>query len=179
MDRAEVLLKEYETLRQESLDSINNRSQIVSFGLGTLGILTAGVFASDLALKSFPLLVLVFSMGIPTISVLVLYSWLGEVERMMRAGRFMVDLEARINAEISPGNPALTWERWLRSESTQMRYPYVVVLALFLGIAIAAPFVGLAVAAVPWASHWWCVALPVCGTLLVAVHIKRRTSTFR
>lgn len=172
-------MKEYETLRQESLDSINNRSQIVSFGLGTVGVLAAGVLASERASGSFPLLVLVFSLGIPTISVLVLYSWLGEVERMMRAGRFMVDLEARINAEISAAGPTLTWERWLRSSNTQMRYPYIVVLALFLGIAVGAPLLGLSVAAVSWREYWWCIAVPWGITFLVSAHMKRRTDTFR
>jgi hypothetical protein len=172
-------MKEYETLRQESLDSINNRSQIVSFGLGTIGILAGGVLASERASQSIPLLILVFSVGIPTVSVLVLYSWLGEVERMMRAGRFMVDLEARINAEISPGDPALTWERWLRTANTQMRYPYIVVLALFLGIAVGAPFLGLSMAAVSWAEYWWCIAAPWCLALLATAHMKRRTDTFK
>jgi hypothetical protein len=101
MDRVEVLLKEYETLRQESLDSNNNRSQIVSFGLGTIGLLAASVLASERASASLPLLLMVFSGAIPIISILVLYSWLGEVERMMRAGRFMSELERRINGASS------------------------------------------------------------------------------
>lgn len=172
-------MTEYETLRQESLDSINNRSQIVSFGLGTLGVLAGGVLASERASNSFPLLVVVFSVGIPTISVLVLYSWLGEVERMMRAGRFMVDLETRINDEISPANPALSWERSLRSSNIQMHYPYVVVLALFLGIAVGALFLGLSVAGVPWGQYWWCIGGPWIFTGLAAIHIRCRTGTFK
>lgn len=179
MNKTELLLKEYETLRQESLDSINNRSQIVSFGLGTIGLLAAGVLASERASSSLPVLSLVFCLAIPTISILVLYSWLGEVERMMRAGRFLVDLEARINAEIDSKEPTLTWESRLRSGSTQMRYPYLVVLALFLGIAAGAPLVGLAIAWPAWRTYCSWIALPLLAVLFVAYHMASRARTFR
>lgn len=179
MDKTEALLKEYETLRQESLDSMNNRSQVVSFGLGSVGLLAAGVFASDRALQAAGLLVLVFSAAVPIISILVLYVWLGEVERMIRAGRFMVDLEGRINTELDPTTPTLTWEGWLRSAGTQMHYPYIVVIALFLSIAVGSPLVGLVAGGLALQDYWFAVILPWAIVLVVTFHIKSRVSTFR
>lgn len=97
MDEVDALFKEYDTLRQESLDSMQNRTQIVAFGLGTLAVLAGAVLSLDSGDRSPHLIVAVFSIGLPVISALVLYIWLGEVERMMRAGKHIQQLELRIN----------------------------------------------------------------------------------
>ena len=179
MDTLELMLKEYETLRQESLDSINNRSQIVSFGLATIGLIVAAIFALDSSLQSTALVVLVFSVGIPIISVLILYIWLGEVERMMRAGDYLCGLEARINDVEGSGTAPLQWEQWLRSTTKQMKYPYIVVIVLFLGFAYTAPVVGFVEKGLTVCTHWWVIAIPWLVTLPFVAHIHWRTRSFK
>lgn len=167
MDEVDALFKEYDTLRQESLDSMQNRTQIVAFGLGTLAVLAGAVLSLDAGDRSPHLIVAVFCIGLPVISALVLYIWLGEVERMMRAGKHIQQLELRINGIFN--TTVLTWETRLRStRSLQMKYSYVVVIALFVGSALAAPWVGLAAGALPICSYWLGVvpgSLVGCGVL--------------
>ncbi len=44
MDSVEIMLKEYETLREESLAAMSNRNSILSFGVAAMGvILTASI----------------------------------------------------------------------------------------------------------------------------------------
>jgi len=69
MDEIRHLIKEWETLRQENDSSINNRIQIISFGLATIGIITAGILSSNLIKGYSKLFLLAFNFGIPAISV--------------------------------------------------------------------------------------------------------------
>jgi len=44
MEKTDVMLKEYETLRQEILTAMGSRNSVLSFGLATIGaILTASL----------------------------------------------------------------------------------------------------------------------------------------
>jgi len=165
VDEVDALFKEYDTLRQESLDSMQNRTQIVAFGLGTLAVLAGAVLSRDAV--SSQLIIAVFCIGLPVIGALALYIWLGEVERMMRAGKHIQQLELRINGIFN--TTVLTWETRLRSTgSLQMKYSYAVVIALFAGSALFAPWVGLAAGALPICSYWLGVvpgSLVGCGVL--------------
>jgi hypothetical protein len=42
MDKEEILLKEYDSLRAEVLNAIANRNSILTFGLATIGVLFTG-----------------------------------------------------------------------------------------------------------------------------------------
>ena len=119
---------EYQTLRQESLQSVGNRNQIITFGLGTVGALAAGTIAA-LQRPSPPLALVstMFDIAIPLVSVLVFYAWFAECERMVRAGGFIQRLEQRINETLG-NEPVLSWERYL--QTTRMRYAYLVVAIL-------------------------------------------------
>ena len=147
MERIELLIKEYDTLRDESLGSMSHRSQIVSFGLASLCLLLGTLFGSSIVAGSSFLRLALAGIGIPALSIGVLLLWLGEVERMVRAGNCLAQLEILINAEVlgteAESRPALQFETWLRSPGVQMRYPYVVVPTLFLGAAVGAPLLTL------------------------------------
>jgi hypothetical protein len=131
--------KEYETLREESLQSIGNRTQIVSFGLGTIGVLAGGMLAAQ---NPSPHLVgIIFGTAIPLVSVLLYVAWFAEFERMVRAGKFIQQLEQRINATLPSKVIGLSWEKYL--ETARMGYAYVIIGLLFLGIAAGAPYVGI------------------------------------
>lgn len=178
IDIIDIMMKEYETLRQESMDSINNRSHIVSFGLASIGILAAGFFSSETALGLPFSVCLVFSYAIPAVSILVLYIWLGEVERMMRAGSYLRELEARINKLIDRPDPTLQWEQWLRTSHTQMTYPYLVVIMLFLGLTFGGPLIGIVLSQAPALSRWWTLAVPWVAGFGVALHVGAKARTF-
>lgn len=132
-DAIKVMLKEYETLRQESLDSIGHRNTILTFGSAAIGAIFAGsiVAYSDDPDSFMPKLALI--VVIPFICCFVVLMWLGEYERMQRAGRFLVGIERRINRECS--KELLTWETRLREDRTHMRYPYISTVALLIGIS--------------------------------------------
>lgn len=173
-DKIELMTKEYETLRQESLDSMNNRSQVISFGLATIGLIFAAVFSLDAASQSKQLILLIFSAGIPIISIMILYIWLGEVERMMRAGEYLCGLEARINSMFETDDPPLRWEWWLRTSGKQMRYPYIMVIGLFFGLAFFAPVVGFFAKGFQLQADWWALIAPWGSITPFVVHVYLR-----
>jgi hypothetical protein len=140
MENVEVLLKEYETLRRESLDSITHRTQIASFGLAAIGALFAGSFVATERVQASGLVLGVVALGVPLVSVLVLRMWLGELERMERAGAYLSWLEHRINSSMN--DHVLTWESWL-SATGRLVYPYQAVVILFSLIGVGAPIVGV------------------------------------
>lgn len=179
MLRVEAMFKEYETLRQESLDSMNSRNQIVSFGLATIGLLGAAVLSADDKIRSTRLILTVFGLGIPVLSVLVLYIWLGEVERMMRVGVYLEGLEERINAQFEADEPPLGWEAFLRLGRAQMVYPYVVVIGAFLGFALFGPVLAVMAGSVSFWDYRWLWSLNLAALVLVGCDVWERARRFK
>ena len=96
MGPIEVMLKEYETLRQESLTSIRNRNSVLAFGLAAISaILTACIATSGTADDALVHLMLIGL--VPAVSVFVLLMWFGEHHRSKRVGKHLVLLERKIN----------------------------------------------------------------------------------
>lgn len=126
--------REYDTLREESLLSMENRTQIIAFGLGTIGVLIGGTLTLGNHLTN--IVIFMSNCAIPFIAVLVYYAWFAEFERMVRAGKYLQCIEKEINVLLP--RPVLSWEQNL--ESMRMKYAYVIVAILFLGIAAGSPF---------------------------------------
>lgn len=143
MDPVEIMLEEYKTLRQESLNAMNNRNTILSFGLATIGAVFAGsiVAYTDSAYPLISSLALI--LVIPAISSFILLMWLGEYERMQRAGKFLVELEGKINKEAS--KKLLTWETQLRYKKSHMKYPYYATVVLLIVISSVSLVLGVGV----------------------------------
>jgi hypothetical protein len=159
MTNVEILLKEYDTVREESLTTITVRSGILAFGLAT----TVGAFAvltllpvnSEVPERSgLPNFVrMVTVIGIPAITTGVLWMWFGEYQRMQRAGRFVAELEQRINQ--AAGADLLTFESHLRAQpaSTEgskatgcnkhLRYPYYATIVLLTTLGLGSAAAGL------------------------------------
>lgn len=152
MDHLNVMLEEYKTLREESLQTMRNRNTILSFGIAVLAALFhAGVTAlTEQNTKDFAFIV--FNPIIPVASMLILTIWLGEADRMARVGVYLSKLEIKINERLATLNPdraitvnPLWWENWLRTPATnsaynitpQLRYHYVAVLILFFSVAFS------------------------------------------
>ena len=161
---------EYETLRRECLDSITHRTQVASFGLAAIGALFVGPFLGSPYAGSRGLVLGVLAFGVPSVSVLVLLMWLGEYERMHRAGSYLRWLEHRINARI--GDHLLTWESWLH-HGDRLFSPYVAVVLLFSLVGLGAP-VGGAIAVHASSSEWLLVIPGMVTSFLAGLY-----ATFR
>ena len=141
MDPIEVMIKEYETLREEILATMHVRSSILSFGLATIGAIITASIAVSVSGSYSPLSNLMLILGVPAVSNFVLFMWLGEYQRMQRAGRFLVDLERRVNDKAEEN--LLTWETHLREQSRHLKYPYHTTVLLFMAISVISLVAGL------------------------------------
>src|SRR4051794_13024596 len=94
----QVTLEEYRTLRHESVESIRNQHQVLVYGFALIGLLSAAssqVWATNALIPS-----LIFLFAVPSLASCFTFVWLGEVERMMRAGYHVAGLEEAINRRI-------------------------------------------------------------------------------
>jgi len=154
----EIILEEWKSLRDESIRSMTHRNTIISFGIGALGALffTGANFYNNSSFISKLLSFGIFYYLIPFLSVMTVVLWLGEAERMSRAGARMKSLEEKINTAY--GDEVLGWETYLRKQRTkegeyfirrlisntlQMWYPYIAVILSFAGFFCAS--VGIAI----------------------------------
>jgi hypothetical protein len=171
MDSIEILLKEYDTLRQEIIATISSRSSILSFGVGTIGVLlTAGMATGSLSGGSL-VAGLILILLVPAMTNFILFMWLGEYERMQRAGRFLAELEGKINKETQPN--LLTWETNLRKKRQHMDYPYTNTILLLIVISFFSMIAGLVSVIFPVD---WKVAIFIVG-ILIHVFIYWRVTT--
>lgn len=142
-----IILKEYKSLREESLDAGNNAQSLIKFGMTAVSfVVAAGVNVWSLN----PLPILVFLIFIPLLCYLILTIWVGEFARRMRAGRFIVDhIEKNIN-ELCTNSElpnALYWESYVRGNNITNKNKLFVwnryaTISVFLGTAVASVLVG-------------------------------------
>jgi hypothetical protein len=138
----EIYLKEYEAIREEIVTTMNNRTQILAFGLATIGVLFNACisgYTDKPATSPFVSSFLFF--GIPLISIFVLLLWLGEYSRMQRAGKFLERLEEQINREAN--RQLLTWEIKLDKGKKHMGLPYFATAGIFIGISFGSFCLGV------------------------------------
>ena len=139
MESIEILFKEYDTLRSEILGSMTIRNTLLSFGLTGVGaIATASIGLHALSPVASGT---VLGGVIPALCAAVLSMWLGEYQRTQRAGRFLVDLEKRINVLASAD--LLSWETHLRKDKKHMNYPYNSTVLLLTGIGGVSMVIGI------------------------------------
>ncbi|HEY3380024.1 MAG TPA: hypothetical protein VGL77_21325 [Armatimonadota bacterium] len=141
-----VIMEEYRSIRQESLDAMKLQQSVLNFGVAALAALFAAAFN---LWDRYPFLAeMVFFWLIPPICSIALIIWVGEVARMMRAGIYLTELEEKINAAFGYnqrhvfGDP-LGWENWLRQENRQLAWNYKAIIAFFLLAAFAAVLFGV------------------------------------
>ena len=110
-DKYELTMRisEYESLRQESMNSINNRVQIMVFGMAAIGALVGGSLTIDDPAKSPYLIYSIFSIAIPLICIYIFFVWASEAMRSHRVGYFIAsEVEPGINKIL--GRSVMTWE---------------------------------------------------------------------
>lgn len=141
MNQVEIMLKEYETLRQEILMAMNNRINILQFGITVIGAIFTVTVATYNKQSSLLLANLIFAVVIPSICIFVLLMWFGECQRIKRAGKFLVELEKQINQKIS--QQVLKWETELEQKRSHMKYPHNATVLLLCFISIFSQIIGL------------------------------------
>lgn len=152
-DSAELtaLLAEYDSLRNESLNAINNRLQLLLLALAALGALLGGALSIDEPSKHIFAITLLLSVAVPLMSCLVLVVWAGEAMRMKRVGHFLaIDVEPRINRKL--GRLVMSWEQALLSGALprdEFSGASMYVGVVFGCAALAAPIVGLRITGTP------------------------------
>lgn len=104
--RTELVVQEYLSLRNESLAAKQNQQSILQWSMATVGIGVAAVFATSALLfdpkthaRQWILLadVVIFGVAIPVLAALAFAIWLGELERMERAGMYLRAREQSLN----------------------------------------------------------------------------------
>lgn len=143
----ELALEEYRALRGEIVATMQTQDGGLRLGVAAIGIVSAAGFNvwNDTAASA-----LIFLAVVPFVSAVVLTVWMGEVSRMMRAGRHVYRLEKFIHDQ-NPGlpDPVMTWETRLRERSPdttdwerQYQWNYRAIVLLFWSIGIAAACAG-------------------------------------
>jgi hypothetical protein len=140
-DKLEVLMKQYEMLENYSTLTVpNNRNNILSFGLASLSAILTGNIILLTATGKEVLSGIIFIL-LPTLSISILFLWLGEVHRMVRAGLFLMELEKKINVELK--EDVLHWEQYITQPAVRIRYPEIFVIFLLLGASLFFPLFGV------------------------------------
>ena len=164
MDAIEARFKEYDTLRDEILQSITHRTQLISFGFGGLATLAAATVLvhepEDPRIGQF-----VFAVIIPAGSLVMLLMWFSELLRMFTASSHLASLERRINGALEEKD-VLTWESTDRSERRSRWYRLVILLFTFTGAL--APIAGVAIADADWTELYAWVPQSVLALLVGA-----------
>lgn len=158
----EVLLEEYRTLRQESLDTMGDRLTVVNFTFAALSVVIGAMIASE---SVSPVLLALFGIVVvPQGAKAGLFIWLGEYQRSQRAGRHIQRLEERINDLVGANRgEGLTWESGLVSRSIHMSTPYIATVIFTVGMGWAGALLGVWYAGVALGENL------AGGTLVLAI----------
>jgi len=138
MEKVDLLIEEYKTLRNEVLTAMNNRNNVLSIGISINSLIFTTCSVISTSYKNNLHITYLLLEILPVINIFILYIWLGEYERMQRAGKFICLLEKKINEIFD--EQIMTWETHLREKKSNknkhMKAPYnsVVFLITFLNL---------------------------------------------
>lgn len=111
----DIALNEYNSLRNESADSLKNQQSIINYGLTAIGVLIA--FSANLWGKE-QIVEMIYVVFIPFLCNLIILIWNGEVRRMSRAGQYIKRIEEKVHSLLKERSnidvQALEWETYLR-----------------------------------------------------------------
>ncbi|MGG3468778.1 hypothetical protein ABES02_15015 [Neobacillus pocheonensis] len=111
----DIVMEEYNSLRNESSDALKHQQSIINYGLTAIGVLIA--FSANLWGKE-KIVESIFVLFIPFMCNLIILIWNGEVRRMSRAGQYIKSIEDKIHNEFirsaNISERSLEWETFLR-----------------------------------------------------------------
>ena len=139
MDEIEILLKEYETLRQEIVTGVSSRFTILAIWIAALGV----IFSSAVALMDShsQMVSLVFALVVPAVNSLILFLWFGEYKRVQNAGKWLYGLESRINRAAK--KTLLTLETRTRDRRREQKHRFDLTVALLSIVSFFSLSIGL------------------------------------
>jgi len=136
-----ALLAQYGSLREESIQSISNRVQVLMLGIAAIGVLAAGSLTISDPKASRDVVIAIFSGAIPLVCIFMLLVWATEAMRSARVGYFLAsEVEARINHRL--GRFVVNWEAslWAGAQKRdEMGGSSMMAFAVVGIIAFAAP----------------------------------------
>lgn len=147
-----AVLTEYNALRQESLETIKNRIQILILGIGVIGAQIVGALSIDDPAGNKLLVISLFSFSIPVTGAYILLLWVSEAIRSHRIGYYLAsECEARVNRLL--GSLALLWEASLWTgmlPRDEFGGPSMIAMSLIGIISGISPLIGLYLARPAW-----------------------------
>lgn len=158
----DMVMQEYNSLRNESADSLKNQQSIINYGLAAIGVLIA--FSASLWGKE-KIVEIIYVIFIPFLCNLIILIWNGEVRRMSRAGQYIKRIEDKVLQEFSKeaniSIPALEWETFLRKpklpetpekaktkkavrthKDNKIKSNYIAIIIMFGGLSIFSIILG-------------------------------------
>jgi hypothetical protein len=179
----ELALQEYNALREEILTTMGTQDGTLRFAAAAVGIVLTGGF--NIWTDTLPA-ALVFLVVVPYLCTMGLIVWLGEVTRMMRAGKHLERLEERFQEIAHPPKPVMRWERNLRNPFAKgtrwdrhYEWNYLAIILMFWSLGIASIVAG-AYRATLADTHlrnttWvWVAAGVLLGLMVVALFLFLR-----
>ncbi len=153
----EIIMEDYKILKTYSTISYPSiRYNIISFALATIGIIISGIMLTLASknLSEIAIQIIIFFMifFVPAFSITILFIWLGEEERMMRIGRYLLKLEESINQKAN--DKILNWETFIRRKEEKIKYPELLIIALLFGISFGFSFTGLYIAETSFGKYF-------------------------
>jgi hypothetical protein len=179
----ELAVQEYNALREEILTTMGTQDGTLRFGAATVGIVLTGAFNvwNDRLPAALVLLVVV-----PFLCMMVLIVWLGEVTRMMRAGKHVENLEKVFEALTVLPRPVMRWERNLRDPNAantrwarHYEWNYLAIIFMFWSLGVVSVVAGVyrAIAGKGqlWSLAWiWIAAGVLLGVMTIGLFLTLR-----
>jgi len=164
-------LEEYRSLRQESLQAIDRQQRILGLGTATTGLLVGlGVKAPEGGSVQATLCMVL----VPLIASLVCVVWVGEMERMVRAGAHLALLERRISRRAEDTEAPLDWEGTLRREPRGRQRILPVYRAVFAVLLILATVsAGVGAEGLAGRGRWLAFTVLLAANLVLALGLTR------
>ena len=112
--RLEVMLKDYELIRNEAVYRLGARQTITTFFVPVLGAMIAAVYGI-----SDPARGLILAVAVPFLCYETIYLWLSETQAVRRASKYLHSLSINIQQEVQSQDKrhapqVLPWEQQLR-----------------------------------------------------------------
>lgn len=141
MQLEDVLLEEYKSVRQESLEAAGRVQSVAQYGFAAAGVaVTVGLVAAeeDETVGAAVLMAL-----IPLVVILGLAMMTLEIQRVLAARQHLRQLETRINALLESSQEGLSWEAARLKPEMRPLNPFVIPFDVAVaGIVVIGPGIG-------------------------------------
>jgi hypothetical protein len=133
-EKLTILFEQYKRIGDYSTNTANSiKNNILTYGFSIIGAILAGNIILLNSSKYISIVFGIFLFILPIVTLTILFIWIGEVHRMMRAGVYLLKLEKKINELLK--EEILTWESFIREKGNVIRYPDYFSIFILIGIS--------------------------------------------